>query len=76
MTTEEATKVAELLRDERFGHHHRARRDADQPADGHAGGRVRRRPVVLRLTQFPQVSHIAANPQVNVTTSGSSSGSR
>jgi len=75
MTTEETTKVAELLKDERTGLFTTIAPD----------GTLISRPMALQEVEFDgdlwffaergsrKVQHITANPQVNVTTSGSSS---
>ncbi len=75
MTREETTKVAELLKDERFGLFTTITPD----------GTLISRPMAMQEVEFDgdlwffasrssrKVAHIAANPQVNVATSGSSS---
>src|SRR5688500_3801067 len=75
MTTEETRKVAELLKDERFGLFTTTAPD----------GTLMSRPMALQEVEFDgdlwfvaargsrKVAHIAANPQVNVATAGSSS---
>lgn len=75
MTTKEATKVAELLKGERFGLFTTIAPD----------GTLISRPMALQEVEFDgdlwffasrssrKVAHIAANPQVNVSTSGRSS---
>ena len=75
MTTEEATKVAELLKDERTGLFTTIAPD----------GTLISRPMAMQEVEFDgdlwffaernsrKVQHITANPQVNVSTSGSSS---
>jgi general stress protein 26 len=75
MTTEEATKVAELLKDERFALFTTIAPD----------GTLISRPMAMQEVEFDgdlwffasrssrKVAHIAANPQVNVATSGGSS---
>jgi general stress protein 26 len=75
MTTEETRKVAELLKDERFGLFTTTAPD----------GTLMSRPMALQEVEFDgdlwffaardsrKVAHITANPQVNVATAGSSS---
>jgi general stress protein 26 len=75
MTTEETTKVAGLLKDERFGLFTTIAPD----------GTLISRPMAMQEVEFDgdlwffaardsrKVAHITANPQVNVSTSGSSS---
>ena len=75
MTTEETTKVAELLKNERFGMFTTIAPD----------GTLMSRPMAMQEVEFNgdlwffasrgsrKVAHIAANPQVNVATAGSSS---
>jgi general stress protein 26 len=75
MTTDQTTKVAELLKDERFGLFTTIAPD----------GTLISRPMALQQVEFDgdlwffaerssrKVGHITANPQVNVSTSGSSS---
>lgn len=75
MTTEEATKVAELLKDERFGLFTTIAPD----------GTLISRPMAMQEVEpdgnlwffasraSRKVAHVAANPQVNVSTAGSSS---
>ena len=75
MTTDETTKVAELLKDERTGLFTTIAPD----------GTLISRPMALQEVEFDgdlwffaerssrKVRHITANPQVNVSTSGSSS---
>ena len=75
MTTEETTKVAELLKDERMALFTTIAPD----------GTLTSRPMAMQEVEFDgdlwffadrnsrKVAHIRANPQVNVATSGSSS---
>jgi general stress protein 26 len=75
MTTDETRKVAELLKDERTGQFTTIAPD----------GTLVSRPMAMQEVEFDgdlwffaerssrKVAHIAANPQVNVSTSGSSS---
>jgi general stress protein 26 len=75
MTSEDTTKVAELLKDERFGLFTTIAPD----------GALVSRPMAMQEVEFDgdlwffaqrssrKVAHITANPQVNVSTSGSSS---
>ena len=75
MTTEEATRVAELLKDARFGLFTTIAPD----------GTLMSRPMAMQEVEFDgdlwffaernsrKVQHITANPQVNVATAGSSS---
>ena len=75
MTSEDTSKVAELLKDERFGLFTTVAPD----------GTLISRPMAMQEVEFDgdlwffaerssrKVAHVTANPQVNVTTSGSSS---
>ena len=78
MRTEETTKVAELLKDERFGLFTTIAPD----------GTLMSRPMALQEVEFDgdlwffasrssrKVAHIAVNPQVNVTTRAVRAGCR